>query len=304
VDLDLNCLHSWLVLVQEQHFGRAAVRLNLTRSALTKQIQRLERQIGLPLVVRDPGGRVELTPAGHRFRAPAARLLDDAETARRAAATEPRRSDRELVLGVPAGPLDFIRALVREAVKQVRLNWPGARLVCRSVPFPSLTSSLIGREIDVLWTIAPVNDPAAVSVPLGLTVPRVGLVNAHHELAEAETIDAVEFAGLPMIFNPRIPEEWMSAFYLGDIRPRSDAHLVGVDPQDMAAVVRAARHRQTVTVAPAMLTAFLPPHMHQLRLDGASPLQFYAAHRRLDNRGLVRSFVEALTADRRGKQLI
>ena len=55
MDLDLTCVHSWLVLVQEQHFGRAAPRLNLTPSALTKRIQRLERQVGVPLVVRNPG---------------------------------------------------------------------------------------------------------------------------------------------------------------------------------------------------------------------------------------------------------
>ena len=304
MDLDLNCVHSWLVLVEEQHFGRAAVRLNLTPSALVKQVQRLERQVGAPLVIRDPGGRVELTPAGHRFRGPAARLLHHAESARRAAATEPRRSGREVVLGVPAGPLDFIRPLLCEAMHKLRLNWPGARLVCRSVPFPSLTSSLLGGEIDVLWTIAPVNDPAAVSVPLGLTVPRVGVVNVRHELAEAETVEAVEFASLPMIFSRNIPEEWMSMFYLGDIRPRSDAHLIGVDPQDMPSVVREVRRRRTVTVAPAMLAAFLPSHVHRIRLDGAAPLQFYAAHRRRDNRGLVRGLVEALIAGNRGKQLI
>ena len=304
MDLDLNCVHSWLVLVQEQHFGTAAARLNLTPSALTKQVQRLEREVGVPLVIRNPGGRVELTPAGHRFRGPAARLLDQAESARRAAATEPRRSDRELVLGVPAGPMDFLRPLLCEAMNKVRLNWPAARLVCRSVPFPSLTSALLGREIDVLWTAAPVNDPAAVSVPLGLTVPRVGLVNVRHELAEAEAVDAVEFAGLPMIFSPSIPEEWMSVFYLGDIRPRSDAQLIGVDPRDMPSVVRETRRYRTVTVAPAMLTTFLPPHVHQLRLDGAAPIQFYAAHRRRDNRGLVRGLVEALIANNRGKQLI
>lgn len=303
MDLDLNCVHSWLVLVQQQHFGRAAERLNLTPSALSKRVQRLERQVGAPLVVRDPGGRVELTPAGHRFRGPAAKLLEHAESARRAAATEPRRSDHELVLGVPAGPLDFIRPLLCDAMKKLRLNWPRARLVCRSVPFPSLTSSLLGREIDVLWTVAPVSDPAAISVPLGLTVPRVGLVNVRHQLAQAEAVGAAEFAAQPMLFNPSIPEEWMSVFYLGDIRPRSDAHLVGADPKDMPSVVREARRHGTVTVAPAMLAAFLPPHVHQLRLDGAPPIQFYAAHRRRDTRGIVRSLVEALTVNERGKQL-
>jgi DNA-binding transcriptional LysR family regulator len=47
MDLDLSCVASFLVLLDERHYGRAAAKLNLTSSALSKRIQRLERQVGV-----------------------------------------------------------------------------------------------------------------------------------------------------------------------------------------------------------------------------------------------------------------
>jgi DNA-binding transcriptional LysR family regulator len=41
MELDLLLASTFMVLVDEKHFGRAAARLHLTSSALTKRIQRL-----------------------------------------------------------------------------------------------------------------------------------------------------------------------------------------------------------------------------------------------------------------------
>jgi DNA-binding transcriptional LysR family regulator len=52
MDLDLRLARHFVVVAQTGHFGRAAARLHLTQSALTKQIQALERQVGTPLIDR------------------------------------------------------------------------------------------------------------------------------------------------------------------------------------------------------------------------------------------------------------
>ena len=93
-------------------------------------------------------------------------------------------------------------------------------------PFPRLTACLLDEEVDVLWTATPVRHNAIDSAPLPLTVPRIGLVPLTHHLVDAKKIPAAEFAALPMLYNPAIPDEWMSVFYLGDIGPRSEARLV------------------------------------------------------------------------------
>jgi DNA-binding transcriptional LysR family regulator len=73
--LDLLLASSFVVLAEEKHFGHAAARLHLTKSALTKRVQRLERQVGAALLERGPSGVCQLTPAGRRFAAAAPALL-------------------------------------------------------------------------------------------------------------------------------------------------------------------------------------------------------------------------------------
>ncbi|MGA2373171.1 MAG: LysR family transcriptional regulator [Candidatus Korobacteraceae bacterium] len=46
-------LHAVTVLAKELNFTRAADRLHITQSALSKQITELEKQLGYRLVVRD-----------------------------------------------------------------------------------------------------------------------------------------------------------------------------------------------------------------------------------------------------------
>ena len=45
-------------------------------------------------------------------------------------------------------------------------------------------------------------------------------------MAHAAAVDVENFAARPMLYNPDVPDEWMSLFYLGDIRSRREAQLV------------------------------------------------------------------------------
>jgi DNA-binding transcriptional LysR family regulator len=56
MELDLGLASSFLVLAEEGHYGRAAARLHVTSPALTKRIQRLERQLGVVVLQRGSAG--------------------------------------------------------------------------------------------------------------------------------------------------------------------------------------------------------------------------------------------------------
>lgn len=295
MDLDLGCVSGFWVLLDERHYGRAAARLHLTTSALTKRIQRLERQVGADLLVRTPTGELTLTPAGRRFAAHAGPLLEAAETARRAATAEPVSPRSCLTLGVPSGPTSFLRQLDLPGVaRKVQQAHPELRLRCRSVLFPALTSCLLHHEVDLLWTAAAVRHPALISVPLPVTVRRVGLVGYHHRLAEATEIDVAEFAELPILFNPAVPEEWMSVFYLGDVRPRRESRLVEVPAADSTELLREAVRGGQVATAPEMFAELIRPHLRPLVLRGAPETVFYLAYRRAERRGPVAALVAAV----------
>jgi DNA-binding transcriptional LysR family regulator len=67
-------LRGFVTVAQELHFGRAAELLNMTQPPLSRQIQNLERAIGVQLFDRN-NRRVVLTPAGAVFLVEAQRLL-------------------------------------------------------------------------------------------------------------------------------------------------------------------------------------------------------------------------------------
>ena len=78
--LELRLLHSFVMVAEELHFGRAARRLSIAQSPLSRQIMQLERDLGVLLFQRDRR-KVRLTAAGSVLLEEARALLERAERA-------------------------------------------------------------------------------------------------------------------------------------------------------------------------------------------------------------------------------
>ena len=76
----LDQARSFIAVAEELHFGRAAVRLNMTQPPLSRQIQKLEKTVGVELLERD-NRRVALTAAGRAFLVEARKLVVAADRA-------------------------------------------------------------------------------------------------------------------------------------------------------------------------------------------------------------------------------
>ena len=64
--MDLNVVQGFFAIVEAGSMGKAAVRLRVSQSTLTRQVQALEAEIGAPLLERSGTG-VAPTPAGRFF---------------------------------------------------------------------------------------------------------------------------------------------------------------------------------------------------------------------------------------------
>ncbi|WP_147067718.1 LysR family transcriptional regulator [Terrabacter aerolatus] len=84
MELDLRLVRYFVAVAEELHFGRAAAQLYVSQPALSKQIRRLEEQLGEALLVRD-SRHVTLTARGQQFLADSRRLLALSESMTRRA---------------------------------------------------------------------------------------------------------------------------------------------------------------------------------------------------------------------------
>jgi DNA-binding transcriptional LysR family regulator len=109
---------------EELHFGRAAARLRMTQPPLSQQIQRLERELGAELFVRDRR-HVELTAAGQALVPEARSTLAAAERAVAAVAAVSAGASGRLALGFVGstahGVLPPLVRALRERAPQIEI---------------------------------------------------------------------------------------------------------------------------------------------------------------------------------------
>src|SRR5262245_31948435 len=81
-DVELRHLQALRSVAEEGSFGRAALRLGFTQSAISQQIAHLERLVGEPVFDRPGGARpVTLTPIGEMLLPHATAILDRVRSA-------------------------------------------------------------------------------------------------------------------------------------------------------------------------------------------------------------------------------
>lgn len=124
--MDLRLLRYFLAVAQELHFGRAAQRLFIAQPSLSKQIRKLEHDLGVALFLRDRHS-VALTSAGRALLGPARRLLDDAD--RLPALARAAAGVGQLTIGyVPYARSHLLSGLL----DTVRAAHPGLEITVRS----------------------------------------------------------------------------------------------------------------------------------------------------------------------------
>lgn len=119
---ELNQLRSFIAVATELNFHRAAERLNMTQPPLSRQIQMLEREVGVLLFDR-AGNTTRLTAAGRRFFTEAQDILRRSEAAALSARRAESGDEGAVVLGfIPIatlGLLPQIVSILRQAVPTV-----------------------------------------------------------------------------------------------------------------------------------------------------------------------------------------
>jgi len=184
--MDLRQLKYFVAVAEERHMGRAAERLHLSQPPLSRQIQSLERELGVPLFIRTARG-VDLTDAGQA-------LLQDARAIRLLAAQAGERAQRvgkgelgTLDVGVFGSSLLNVvpRLLARfsETHPEVDVN-----IVLHNAHKRQQIDALRQRRILIAFDRFLPDDPD-LTIEVVTEEPLLVALNAAHPLAANKTID-------------------------------------------------------------------------------------------------------------------
>ncbi|MFE7746250.1 LysR substrate-binding domain-containing protein [Nocardia sp. NPDC057455] len=196
--MELRQLRYFVVLAEELHFRRAAERLFISTPTLSQQIKVLERELGGPLLLREP--RVELTAAG-------AVLLRSGKTVLRAMDEAIRQTRRAAVAGAPVLRLGLLNGvppwLPTRFESLLTAALPGARMVLTGGTTADQVRFLDDDEVDLALVRTPVDLPdrftqrAVAREELGV------LMSQRHPLASAALLDPAELSGQELILFAR-----------------------------------------------------------------------------------------------------
>ena len=122
--MELRQLRYFVAVAEEMNITRAADRLHMTQPPLSRQIQQIEEDVGLPLFER--GSRpLKLTEAGRIFYAQAKRLIEDADELAPLTRRLAQLAERIVIGFVPStlyGALPAVIRAFREAAPHIELS--------------------------------------------------------------------------------------------------------------------------------------------------------------------------------------
>ena len=293
-DLDLRRLRYFVALAEELHFGRAADRLGIAQPVLSRQIAKLERELGTDLVTRS-SRRVELTPAGRQLADDARPLLATAgaagRRARRAAAGRPA-----LTVGFFVG--DPIITLVRAFdaahcdtdIDATRLYWsdqPGA---------------LLDGRVDVSFVHLPIDDSGLDLAHL-YSAPRLALLPGGHEHAGRSEVAIGDLAGDAVTQHHGASPIW-DAWHNVDPRPDGRRPRKGPAVRNLEEKIEVVGTGRAIGFIAASVTAamHIPPEVTAIPVVDIPPAEVCLAWKAGRRSGAIRDLVATARETLRGAQ--
>jgi len=141
--VELRQLRYFVTLAEELHFGRAAEREHIVQSALSQQVQRLERELGVRLLERSTH-HVGLTAAGAVFLVEARQILAHVDRAAGVA-----RSAVGAAATLRVGIIDASYDSMPQILHEVQARYPGLVIHQVEVGVPEQYQQLTDGRLDV-----------------------------------------------------------------------------------------------------------------------------------------------------------
>jgi DNA-binding transcriptional LysR family regulator len=178
------------MLAEELHFGAAAARLNIAQPALSQQIKRLEKELGVELFERS-SRRVFLTVEGRMLLAWARRTLNDADSMARLAKRAASGEAGVLRLGAVSPASLEILPLALQRFVEVS---PEVEIQLQILDTPQQVDALLAEQLDIGFLRPWVHNDEIRTVEL-YQERMLAALSSTHPLAHRNSIKVRELAG-------------------------------------------------------------------------------------------------------------
>jgi DNA-binding transcriptional LysR family regulator len=195
--VELRHLAVFVAVAEELHFARAAARLHMAQSPLSRQVRLLERDLGVTLFERSTRA-VRLTAAGESLLEPARRVLAEAAVARRAVRAAGLGEIGRVTVGFAgASSYDVLPRLTRAVTSEL----PGIELVLRGQTYSAEALARVADgTLDLGFVALPVQEGISARV---VRIERlVVALPDTHPLARRDRVDLVDLAGERFVTFP------------------------------------------------------------------------------------------------------
>jgi DNA-binding transcriptional LysR family regulator len=193
--MELRQLRYFVTVAEELHFGRAAERLHIVQPAVSQQIRRLERELGVELFDRSPR-HVTLTEAGTRLLPEARAVLSAAARVSAVAASVAACATQpSLRLGTSAGLGDHLDRLLERLA-------PGLTVELLSGPTADRVARVLDGRLDAAFVRGSIEHPDLRRIPVWAD-PLLVALSARHPLAGEAEIKLPDLAPFPLRLTER-----------------------------------------------------------------------------------------------------
>ncbi|MFB6625321.1 LysR substrate-binding domain-containing protein [Streptomyces sp. NPDC056374] len=195
--LDLRQLRYFVTVAETEHVGRAAERLHISQSPLSRQIAQLEKNLGLTLFERSQQ-RIRLTSDGRVFLTEARALLRHADRLENLGRRLGRGEEGGLCIGYVADAMHT--GVLPTALRSLREERPGIHVALYDQESADQFEGLRQRSLDIALVRRPPqeDDPDLDAAPL-LRDPLLLTLPEGHPLAARQELTPDDLDGEPWI---------------------------------------------------------------------------------------------------------
>lgn len=190
-------LQYFVAVAEELHFSRAADRLGVAQSAISVQVQQLERDLGVRLILRNKRQPITLTDAGALLYAEAVAALRHMERAEQVGLLAARGLSGNVRMGYVASAVTS--GLLSRLLGNFRLTHERVRMQVIAMETPRQLGAIEAGEIDVGLVRPRRQYPDGVEATIIHSEPLMVAMPEAHNLARKSAVQSADLRGQTFI---------------------------------------------------------------------------------------------------------